>query len=98
MSGLMRFSPNRCSIQLLIGERIMAQRRTEEEVVSERVEKQTDWTLIVQDRVTERIMDESHSVWLAIYWSVGLSSLFWLKNCLKQRRRNLPLLVLKYLL
>lgn len=37
-------------------------------------ERQTNWTLIAQDRVTERIMGESHSAWLAIYWSVGLSS------------------------
>lgn len=42
--------------------------------VLERAERQTDWTLIVQDRVTERIMGESHSIWLAIYWRVGLSS------------------------
>lgn len=42
--------------------------------VLERAERQTDWTWIVQDRVTERIMGESHSVWLAIYRRVGLSS------------------------
>ena len=29
---------------------------------------------MVPDTVTERIMGESHSVWLAIYWSIELSS------------------------
>lgn len=57
-----------------LGVRRTAQRRSEGKEVLERAERQTDWTLIVQDRVTERIMGESHSVWLAIYWSIGLSS------------------------
>lgn len=34
----------------------------------------------VPDRVTENIMGESHSVWLAIYWSVGSSTWFRLSN------------------
>lgn len=40
----------------------------------EGAERHTDWTSIVQDRVTERIMSGSHSIWLAIYWNVRLSS------------------------
>lgn len=57
-----------------LGVRGMARKELRERKVLERAERQTDWTLIVLDRMTERIMGESQPVWLAIYRCVGLSS------------------------
>ena len=46
----------------------MAERGLGRRKVLERAETQANWTLmIVPDTVTERIMSESHSVWLAVY-------------------------------
>ena len=59
----------------------MAERGLGGRKVLERAETQANWTLmIVPDTVTERIMGESHSVRLAVYWSVELSSRFWLSS------------------
>lgn len=52
----------------------MAERGLGGRKVLEKAETQADWTLIFPDTVTERIMGESHSVRLAVYWSVELSS------------------------
>jgi hypothetical protein len=74
MSGLRKYSPNRYSIHPHESENDCARESWGGGGHLENAERQTDWTLIVQDRVTERIMGESHSVWLAIYWSARLSS------------------------